>query len=149
MYISKPCPVYFKNNDKIGNNYHCKSCNKIVVDYTNMSIEEIKASFTKNTCGIFREDQLSRKTSLTWTSAIRFYLLMLISFVGFHVQPIQAQTVANDSIAKDTTMVKKTKGGLSTETDSDKKELKTTKKRKGLFRRKKVYHFKPIGCPDF
>jgi hypothetical protein len=114
-----------------------------------MSIEEIKANLTPKSCGIFREDQLSRKTKFTWTAAIRFYFLFLISFMGFHVQPMQAQTVPNDSISKDTTKVELEKDELKAEKDSDKKTMNKTKKRKGLFRRKKIHRFRPMGCPDF
>lgn len=149
MYISKPCPKYFKSKDRTGDDFHCNSCNKIVVDYTKMSIEEIKANLTPNSCGIFREDQLSRKTLFTWTGAIRFYALVLISFLGFHVQPIEAQTVPKDSISKDTANIEMKKDDMKTENDADKKDLKKTKKRKGLFRRKRIYRYKTMGCPNF
>ena len=61
--IPKPC---FENWDKMTpqkDGKHCASCNKVVVDFTKMTDEEVKHYFISNqsikTCGHFYKDQIT------------------------------------------------------------------------------------------
>ncbi len=70
IQINIPEPCHKKFNELIpaqGGNF-CDSCEKIVMDFTNMTDNEIAQIFLKNKgkiCGQFRKDQLGRKINLT------------------------------------------------------------------------------------
>ncbi|HEY8934701.1 MAG TPA: carboxypeptidase-like regulatory domain-containing protein [Cyclobacteriaceae bacterium] len=61
LSIPEPCSENWDNFTTASNGRHCGSCNKTVIDFTNMSDRQI-LEFLKNkpahTCGRFRADQL-------------------------------------------------------------------------------------------
>ena len=66
--IPEPCHKKFKEMITARGGNFCDSCEKVVVDFTNMTDDEIAKSFIKNKsriCGQFRNDQLDRKINLT------------------------------------------------------------------------------------
>jgi hypothetical protein len=58
IIIPKPCNEGWNTMSPKDNGRHCDSCNKVVVDFTSMSLEEIKVYFDNNTgtkiCGHFK-----------------------------------------------------------------------------------------------
>lgn len=63
--IPNPCAAGWDNMSPSGNDRYCSSCEKIVVDFTKMSNEEIKHYFEtyaeQKTCGHFYSSQLEQK----------------------------------------------------------------------------------------
>jgi hypothetical protein len=63
LNIPKPCAVPWEEMQSVdADKRHCSSCDKVVVDFTNMSDEEVIRFFHKNgkACGQLTHDQLSR-----------------------------------------------------------------------------------------
>jgi hypothetical protein len=147
LKVDKPCPVLLTRMTKNGQNYFCKSCSKIIVDFREKTIEEIKCSSNKDTCGIFTSEQLQGQQKMTLFRQTFYYFLTILSFFGFSVRPLNAQTT---KIIKDTALVEmnaQPKDTVKTDkTAINEKEHMT--KSKGLFRKKKKRH-KTIGTPSF
>lgn len=149
--LSNPCPMLISRMKNEGADYYCKSCTKVVVDYSNKSIEEIIASFQPGTCGIFNPEHVQPNPTMPYSRRFLFYGLTLLSFFGFNVKPIQSQT---NTPKKDSTSISITpRAVVISDSDTVKKSNSSTpikKEKKGFFRRKKkVRKFRPIGCPDF
>ena len=149
--LSNPCPMLLARMKNEGPNYYCKSCTKVVIDYSNKSIEEIIASFQPGTCGIFNPEHVQPNTSMPFKRRFLFYGLTLLSFFGFNVKPLQSQTTATK---KDSTSIYITpKAVVISDSDTVKTNSSNTiakKDKKSLFRRKKkMRKFRPVGCPDF
>jgi hypothetical protein len=62
IQIPTPCAQPWNNMTPSGDGRHCSACNIVVVDFTEMTVEEIKHYFQDNCgpkiCGRFRESQL-------------------------------------------------------------------------------------------
>ena len=65
LSVPNPCAAGWDNMSPSGNGRYCSSCEKIVVDFTKMSNEEIKHYFEtyadQKTCGHFYSSQLGQK----------------------------------------------------------------------------------------
>lgn len=145
--VENPCPFLLMRMKKVGDNYFCKSCSKTVVDFRDKSIEEIKCLSNKDTCGIFKIDQLKGQQRQKFLRQSIFYLLTVLSFLGFNVKPLAAQT--SDTLkTKTETLTVNPKNKKSKKDNTDRIEKKEKKKRKALFRRKKKNKI-TIGCPAF
>ena len=149
LKIENPCPFLLMRMDKNGDNYFCKSCSKIIIDFTQKTQEEIKCETKADTCGIFTFDQLHGQQKKTYLKQSIFYLLTLFSFLGFSVKPLSAQTIdttriKNDSIKIDSKL-NKTNTNQTDNINNKKNHVKNDRKR--LFRKKKKYRI--IGTPSF
>lgn len=61
LTIPRPCHENWESFRPVEGGRHCGSCQKVVIDFTSMTEEQIITyfkSFPKNTCGRFRSDQL-------------------------------------------------------------------------------------------
>ena len=62
--VPNPCHASWDKMTEQDNGRHCRSCDKVVVDFTNMSDEEIKNYFrahqSQKICGHFKSDQVKR-----------------------------------------------------------------------------------------
>lgn len=80
--IETPCQENPDHFDKTKNGGFCRSCQKEVIDFSDMSDEEIRAYFSKtnsrNFCGSFRESQLKNYES----SKRRSYSLLKMVTIG-------------------------------------------------------------------
>lgn len=66
MKIEKPCTENFSGMQQNNLGRHCSSCNKTVIDFTNMSTAEIEKQLNTSTgevCGRFKSLQLEQKNS--------------------------------------------------------------------------------------
>lgn len=75
LNIPEPCHKKFTEMIPAQGGSFCDSCEKIIVDFTNMTDNEIANTFIKNKrkiCGQFRKDQLNRKINLT-PPPVNFY----------------------------------------------------------------------------
>lgn len=146
LRIENPCPFVPTRVNKDGENFFCKSCSKTIVDFRSKTVDEIKYSFNKDTCGIFTINQLPGQQQMRFSRQLLFYFFSVLSILGFSVGPLSAQTTQTK---KDTVVVdKKSYNQDTVAVDKNyikKAENKTEKK--GLFRRKKKYRV--IGCPSF
>ncbi len=82
--------------DQTDKGFYCKSCHKEVTDFREMSAQEIQKQLKKGGCGIFLPEQLVHRPKLSVLKRVAFYGLMGLSFLGFQVQPLQAQTPNHD-----------------------------------------------------
>jgi hypothetical protein len=150
LHIDKPCPYIPKKKDACGIGFHCKSCNKIVVDFTDKTLAEIEQSITPDTCGIFSFDQIPNQPKMSIARQILFYGLMFVSLIGFNVKPIAAQTTKQEIKAKKIE-AKEAKKSVKKQLKSAKQEKKSKKRKRTLFRRRGHIKGKmrTMGCPDF
>lgn len=136
LRIDKPCPVLLSRMANNGNTLNCKSCQKEVIDFRNKTPEEIKALLTANTCGIFRNEQLSAPPRMTFFRKGVFAALTVLSFLGFNVGPVNASPA------------RPVRTGITASSGTfDEKEKKPKSKKKK--KHKKTKEFKTIGCPSF
>lgn len=148
LRIDNPCPFVPTRMNKCGDSFYCKQCSKTIIDFRKMTIEDIKANLNKDTCGIFRMDQLQGQQRMSTSRQVVFYCLTLLSFLGFSVKPLAAQstTVKIDTVAVDSNSI------AQNSVQTDKKDVKdkdgkSKKKRKSLFRR--YIYRRMAGCPNF
>ena len=148
LRIDNPCPFVLARMNKDGDNFFCKSCSKTVIDFRGKTVDEIKSSINKDTCGVFTSNQLPGQQPMKLSRQLLFYCFTVLSILGFSVRPLTAQTTP---AKKDTILVDKKpncQDSIKTEkTKIEKAGVKT--KKKGLFRRKKKLKFRAMGCPDF
>lgn len=66
--IPKPCPANWNEMIPMGDGRYCKSCEKIVVDFTQMSDAEVKAWFgskqQEKVCGRLKQQQINQPVGL-------------------------------------------------------------------------------------
>jgi hypothetical protein len=66
--IPKPCPANWNEMIPMGDGRYCKSCEKIVVDFTQMSDAEVKAWFgskqQEKVCGRLKQHQINQPVGL-------------------------------------------------------------------------------------
>ena len=112
LSIKKPCSENFSSFSKTNNGGFCQSCKKNVIDFTNMSDQDVLTYFkTKEnkTCGLFLESQLktypilgNTKTSkMTSTFASHFFNLSLLSLLTFNSTFSQDKRVVNEIVKID------------------------------------------------
>lgn len=142
LRIENPCPFAPTRMNKDGENFFCKSCSKTITDFRGKTADEIKCSINATTCGIFTADQLPGQQKMTFLRQTLFYGLTLLSFLGFSVKPVSAQT----------TQPPKAPASVNTKTNKE-DSLRATKviypkvdKKKQPVTRKKS---RVIGCPEF
>ena len=148
--IDNPCPMLLSRMSNSGPNFSCSSCQKEIVDFRGKSNTEIKCLITRKTCGVFDSDQLVEEKERSYYYKTIFFTLTVLSFLGFNVSPINAQTTNKfDTVMVDSTNVTSNNPPPSTidsEATTEKKKIK--KERRRLFRRKKK-KFRVIGTPAF
>ncbi len=104
--IKTPCSENYKNFAPTKAGGFCNSCEKEVIDFTNMNSEDIinyfKLKNTQNTCGRFNNTQLdslnqSPKTNkrLNLFGGLGFALLSFFSFTFAHAQDKKTDTKDN------------------------------------------------------
>jgi hypothetical protein len=75
--IPKPCKESWDSMTPKGNGRHCDSCDKTVVDFTAMTLEQIKIYFDKNkgtrVCGHFKTVQVETQRPASHRHLIRLY----------------------------------------------------------------------------
>ena len=67
LSVPEPCDKKFSEMILAKDGNFCDSCEKVIIDFTNMTDNEIVNIFIKNKrkiCGQFRKDQLNRKINL-------------------------------------------------------------------------------------
>jgi hypothetical protein len=146
LRVENPCPFVPTRMNKDGENFFCKSCSKTIVDFRSKTVDEIKCSINKDTCGIFTIDQLPGQQQMKFSRQLLFYCFSVLSILGFSVGPLSAQTTQTK---KDTVLID-TKSNNQDTVKVDKintKKADTKAEKKGLFHRKKKH--KVIGCPAF
>jgi hypothetical protein len=127
-----------------GKNYFCQSCSKTIIDFRDKTRDEIKCEINKDTCGRFTIDQLSGNEKTSFLNQTFFYILTILSFMGFTVKPLNAQTTkpGNDTVI--TIRIKKID---STRIEQPVIKENSVPKSRRFFRKKKRYTV--IGTPSF
>ena len=107
LNIKKPCLENFNSFILTKNGGFCNSCEKEVVDFTNMNSKEVQSYFkknkAKNTCGRFYSSQLS----ISRNSKIGFFGWLSVAFLSvFSINKSLAQetktklNISNDNPSK-------------------------------------------------
>ncbi len=137
MYIKQPCPISSNQLIPKGNNcFHCKNCNKTVVDYTAVSKQDLEKLIEKDVCGIFRTDQMEKIPVFSRKKQILFLFLTLISFFGGKISPVLASEFKDRS----------TEIHFQNKATPRKNALKPRKRVKRIKRKKQPL---TIGTPNF
>lgn len=98
LSINKPCQQKFSSFEPTPEGGFCGSCQKVVVDFTNMTDAEIKDYFktvTGKTCGRFGESQLKQYTSSPSTSPVFNHFSVGTSLIGISLLSILPFTQAS------------------------------------------------------
>lgn len=148
LKIEKPCPMYLPDAKKSGDYHDCKSCSKQVRDFRGMSAEQILAEYKPGMCGTFNAEQLPGQLPLSFSRSLLLYSLMLISFLGFQVSPITAQSNKDTSLLKDSTLKSNNKITKKKSCDNCNETKVKSDKRKPLFKFRRR-HRRLRGCPNF
>lgn len=81
--IPQPCPEKVSAMQKSGHGFYCASCTKVVVDFTKKSDAEIldylNARKDERTCGLFRNEQVSRRKNWPF-EMVRFVAALVLAF---------------------------------------------------------------------
>lgn len=157
MKVYQPCPIYLSKRNKTEGGYFCSSCDKCIVDFRGKSMEEIKAVATPDTCGIFTRDQLSSVPVMPLPRRVVFSLLTVVSFLGFHIQPVRAQQEPNLPRETPSQAVKTDPSGerkvapqtCTAPVKEEKKETEQTNDRRKGRKSRRRETFRVTGCPAF
>ena len=99
VIIPKPCNEGWNTMTPNDNGRHCDSCNKTVVDFTSMTLEQIKIYFDKNNgtkvCGHFKVAQVETHRPASHRRLIRLYeyIEQTISIRFFRAIPLSIVTL--------------------------------------------------------
>ena len=111
LQVNKPCSEKFNSFKPTEKGGFCNSCAKEVVDFTGMTSQEVINYFTKNnstnTCGQFKQDQLTSYTGQIPKTKRYSYLsaIALAVFSFFSLNNLQAQEV-KDTEGKNSIKIK-------------------------------------------
>lgn len=132
-------------NNKNGE-FNCASCQKTLKDFRGKSQEYITNNLLEGDCGIFDDNQVANTTGYTGLNSILFKLLVVLSFLGFQVKPLQAQVETKTDSTLQKIDANCTEHYVEGEVPVNPKKSKPRKRfRKG----KAVRTGKVIGCPAF
>ncbi len=139
--INQPCPMTM-NRIKNSDSFYCGSCKKNLIDFREMSQQEIKNTLSqkKDVCGIFRSHQVTTPR-FHFFRQMQFSLLTLFAFIGFNVKPIHSKTPIENHIYIEN------HDSNFFDDRKEKRKLKKAKKREA--KKLKKTHFRTFGCPSF
>lgn len=84
--IPNPCSEDFSKMSPVQQGFHCESCQKVVVDFTDKSDAEIASFLEQNrgrkTCGRFRISQVVKHQTFAF-HIVRFAAAVLLAFGSF------------------------------------------------------------------
>lgn len=164
LKIEKPCPMLLgRLKGDASDNYYCNSCEKTIVDFRDLSDQEVFAKLQEGTsCGIFYDDQLKGQRQVrryNWMEKAAFYALMTFSWVGFNVAPLQAQVNTSTSEKEKMYALPKEASDKGVEPmdavkmvskENEKKESVVKKEKKKVKRRRfRRRRNRRMGCPTF
>jgi hypothetical protein len=149
LTLSNPCPMTLARVTQGDEDYHCSACSKSLVDFSQMSLSEIKSYLNVNqtACGIFTSDQITVPPK-SFLYKFRYLFLTLIAIFGFNVKPILAQT---DNVQKDSSSnmeCYEDDSAVKFEAKENQNTKKESRKSKRWNRRHPKY-IRLMGCPDF
>jgi len=156
LRVENPCPFVpttFTKTEEC--NHFCKSCSKTIIDFRGKTDEEIKAVITKDTCGIFTSDQLPAQQKMALKRKPLFYLMTVLSALGFSVKPAVAQTVQNNPDSLKVNTQQKPPALTKAQQEEIKKKLikagilVATAPKDEKKEAEKVIKYRTIGCPSF
>lgn len=157
LHIENPCPMRLQRMKQEGENYHCKSCGKNLVDFRQKSSSEIRATIQPGICGIFNRSQLPAQQSQSLVGKLLFYALAFVSVLGFPVKPLKAQSgefkktrqssqMPFPEVSYGETNSSESLFGSEFTLQKDKPKCKNKKWRK---KKKKKREYRTIGTPSF
>ncbi|MBR9859393.1 hypothetical protein GYB22_01310 [bacterium] len=129
--------------------FHCKACDRNIVDFRGMSTEVILEVIQKGTCGIFTSDQLTHQSKLKGYRRLLFGALSVLSFLGFSVSPVSAQVEIKPEIETDSIEMEVVKEVPPAETPEPEKQATDSTPPKPKKNKSVPPRSRWIGCPDF
>lgn len=148
LKVINPCPVRLSRMEKDCDTFFCNSCTKKVIDFRGKTYEEIVRMSDKDTCGIFTEDQLPGQQRLGTLRQTIFYGLAILSFLGFNVKPLSAQTSDTTKTQMEPVEISQ-KDRKEKMPASDKVSKPITVERHKCLLRKRGKKRRITGCPEF
>jgi hypothetical protein len=118
LSIPKPCSKKWENFEATANGSYCNSCQKNVIDFTRASNEQIILFLSEhpNTCGRFRERQLTIYSELPQTKITPGFMLLRAGAIGallfFFSSPASAQIIQEKVKTEEVARPKKSEGVL-------------------------------------
>jgi len=108
LNIKEPCTENFNEFALTKKGGFCDSCQKEVIDFTKMNSQEITSYFqiekTKDTCGVFKENQLkiyesnlSKRKNISFLGGLGLAILSLFPFNKALAQDIKNQTKTSEN----------------------------------------------------
>ncbi len=148
--LPNPCPMLSSRMIEHGNGFHCPSCKTKVIDFTNATNEEITLAFNNGVkCGIFSEKQIENPFgSKTWPYTMLFKFLVFLSFLGFNVSPLNAQSTEKNKPKLETLKEKRTNYITGDRLYLKERKVEQRREKKSK-RKKKKQKFRVTGCPAF
>lgn len=154
LKIENPCPVVLarlqSSKHTTPDEYYCSSCSNTVVDCRKLPKQEIATLLkTPNFCGIFEEQQLGGQMQKSWWYQIALNGLMILSFLGLNVSPMNAQDTLSTPDTITTPKEEESTTNIdiknTVEVEKNNKPINRKRRRRRLFKRKT----KLMGCPTF
>lgn len=148
LKVERPCPMTLERMKHAGG-FWCKSCNKSIIDFREMSADGIVANIGgKQVCGIFNCDQV-KTGKLSRPHNLLFKLLTALAFIGFNVKPLNAQ---ERKPKNDEGKFQEQSFDSVKHVEESKKQdsaVKTPPAKKKWWFRKKKHTYRVIGTPSF
>jgi hypothetical protein len=104
--MTLPCKMKLSDLENAESGYHCKSCQKTLVDFRSFDQEQLQATISKQSgqvCGIFHRDQFSYKTTAfplsSATTSLGISLLGILGFVAPIVSSCDTPTTTGKNLS--------------------------------------------------
>jgi len=123
--ISKPCTARFNQFSKTENGGFCKSCQKEVIDFRQMSDKQLSNYFSNTngkTCGYFDTSQLNRDVPIQEFQSPKRPIFLKVAAVAFLSLVSLHHVQAQDQTAK-TEIIKSATQSAVTNTNNDQDHL--------------------------
>jgi hypothetical protein len=117
LMVTKPCQEAWGSMTHTDNGRHCKSCDKLVIDFSILSDDEISSFFSKNinnpVCGRFHKNQIDRISIYIPTYVLKkpialwkkFLIIFLVCF-GSNLYPFDTILGSNPGLYAQTSSKK-------------------------------------------
>lgn len=114
--IPEPCHEDWAQMNPEGKGRYCDSCEKVVVDFTNFSSQEIEEHLTKasgQSCGRFKQVQISNPTLEGHTfyrfpvQRVRLFLMAFVAAFGLEILGLNGDTLEASTFPSETELIEK------------------------------------------
>jgi hypothetical protein len=142
IIVTKPCQEAWSSMTKTDNGRHCKSCDKLVIDFSILSDDEIRDFFFKNSnnpvCGRFHKNQIDRITIYIQSYVLKkpipqwkkFLIIFLVCF-GSNLYPFDTIVESKSGLYAQSSSNKQVRGKINHK--HNRKKIKRVKETEIIF----------------